>query len=139
MVALLVAHAAACDRTAVTPMSVGASFATTFANLISSQEEQLGKPGVDPQRFEASATCHRVGPGPAQTGSGDWVCTVSWSVPSQRRPLHDAYDVTVGPDACYTANADRTEAHVGGPTLTTHDGRTLPNLLYVFDACFDAG
>ena len=113
------------------------AFGPTFANLISAQQPTLGLPVTDPAVFGASASCHRLGPGKDATGSGEWVCTVTWLGPVRKGVLHDRYDLTVGPDGCYTAAADGNEAHVGGATITTRDGATVLNLLYVFDGCFD--
>jgi ABC-2 type transport system permease protein len=109
----------------------------TFVNLIGVQESRLGHAGVDVHAFGATAACKRLGPGRDATGGGNWTCMVNWSVPGRKGSLHDTYDLSVTADGCFTATADSAEAHVGGPSLTTHDGRTLPNLLYVFDGCFD--
>ena len=36
-----------------------------------------------------------------------------------------------------TATIEGSEAGLGGPTVTTQDGKTVRNLLYAFDGCFD--
>ncbi len=133
----MVIGALGCRPTGVTDSPLASAFALTFANLIQSQQALMGLPAVDARAFHAAATCHRVGPGGQAAGSGSWVCTVTWSVPNNRAPLRDTYELRVTPDGCYTATADGSEAHVGGPTLTTRQGRTFPNRLYAFDGCFD--
>jgi ABC-2 type transport system permease protein len=127
----------ACRPAVVSKTKLEAAFAPTFANLIQTEEAMLGSPNVDARAFRASASCDRTGPGPsASVGGGHWVCTVSWSIPG-RGALRDTYDVTVTPDACFTATAEGESAHVGGPTIKTPAGTSVPNLLYAFDGCFD--
>jgi len=129
--------ASGCSSSGVTATKIEEAFAPTFANLVQLQQGKLGLPYVSAHAFRASATCQRLGPGASAAGSGDWKCTVSWSVPGHSSMLRDTYDLSVTPDGCYTASADGEEAHVGGPTLTTRQGATVPNLVYVFDGCFD--
>ncbi len=111
--------------------------APTFANLIHLQRSILNLPAVDAATLRASAECHKVGGAKDARGAGDWTCIVLWVTPGQRTPLHDAYDLSVTPDGCYTATAEGSEAHIGGPTLTARDGKTVTNLLYAFEGCFD--
>ena len=80
---LLFAAVSGCGQSGVTPPKLEKVFAPTFANLISAQQPMLGLPVTDPKVFGASASCHRLGPGKDPTGSGDWVCTVTWSIPSR--------------------------------------------------------
>jgi hypothetical protein len=49
--------------------------------------------------------------------------------------LRDTFDLFVNTDGCYTATVSG--ENLGGPTLTTSDGRHVRNLLYTFDGCFD--
>jgi ABC-2 type transport system permease protein len=137
MLGACVVVASGCSSSGLTASKLEKAFAPTFANLVQVQEAKLGLPYVSASAFRASATCHRVGPGNETSGSGNWMCTVSWSVPGHSNTLRDGYDLSVTPDGCYTASADGEEAHVGGPTLTTRQGATVTNLVYVFDGCFD--
>ena len=125
-----------CGSRGVTPAGLEKAFAPTFANLVHVQESMLGLPAVDASLLQATATCRRVGPGSHDAGGGSWKCTVEWSIPGQRGPVHDSYDLSVSMDGCYAATVD--EAHLGGPTLKKRDGSSVINLLYAFDGCFDA-
>jgi hypothetical protein len=121
----------------VTAHRIEDAVAPTFANLIHLQRSILGMPAVDAATLRASADCRKVGAPKDTAGAGDWTCSVLWLTPGQRTPLHDTYDLSVMADGCYTATADGSEAHIGGPTLTTKDGKTITNLLYTFEGCFD--
>jgi ABC-2 type transport system permease protein len=126
-----------CGPSALTKTKLERSFAPTFANLIATQESLLGLPGVEARVFGASAGCHRLGPGDRPSGSGQWICTVQWSIPGRGGALRDTYDLAVTADGCFTATADGAEAHVGGATRKTAQGASVINLLYTFDGCFD--
>jgi hypothetical protein len=80
----------------------------------------------------ASARCLKLPTG--GVGAGEWVCTVIWMGP-QRQSVRDAYDLFVGTDGCYMASL--AGESLGGPVLKTQDGRSVRNLLYAFDGCFD--
>lgn len=123
----------------VTPARLEEAFAPTFANLVRTQRARLKLPDLDRVVLEATAQCQKVGvtAGRDARGGGDWTCTVLWTTPGKRVPLHDTYELSVTPDGCYTATAEGSEAHIGGRTLSTRDGTTLPNLLYTFEGCFD--
>jgi hypothetical protein len=128
----------ACRSRTLTTARLEPAFAATFANLVSVEEGRLGLPPVAAAALGATATCRRVGPGTATSGSGQWVCTVSWSGPGRgARALRDTFELEVTVDGCFTASADGAEAHVGGPTLTVKSGAVEPNLVYAFDGCFD--
>jgi hypothetical protein len=62
------------------------------------------------------------------------VCTLVWQGPD-RRTLRDTYDLMVGTDGCFAASVSGES--LGGPTLKATDGRTVRNLLYAFEGCFD--
>jgi ABC-2 type transport system permease protein len=126
-----------CGSGGITAERVENAVMPTFVNLIHLQRSTLGLPPVEPSALRAFATCHRVGPGEAARGAGNWMCTIAWSYPGSRGPLRDAYELSVTMDGCYTATSDGAEGHLGGPTLTTRGGVTLVNLLYAFDGCFD--
>jgi hypothetical protein len=132
--ALLLLCLAACDAGGVLQPDLEKAFASTFANLVALQESRMGVPRVEAGSLRASASCHHVGAGAANRGSGSWKCAVLWHTP-RGEPLHDNYDVSVTPDGCYTANVDG--SHLGGPTLPATDGGTVTNLLYVLDGCFE--
>ena len=137
LVVALVAVAVRVPSGGVTQRRVEDAFARTFANLVAVQVARMGAAPVEPVSLHAFAQCKKVGAMPRETrGPGDWACDVGWYVPGQRAPVHDTYDLSVTADGCYAATADA-EAHIGGPTVTSHGGATLRNLLYAFDGCFD--
>jgi hypothetical protein len=76
---------------------------------------------------------HRTSRSPP-SGAGEWACTLVWQGPD-RRTLRDTYDLTVGTDGCFAASVSGES--LGGPTLKAADGRTVRNLLYAFEGCFD--
>jgi ABC-2 type transport system permease protein len=122
----------------VTTARLEEAFAPTFANLVHLQRSRLKLPEIDRAVLRSTAQCQKVGATARDSrGAGDWTCTVLWSSPGQRVALRDTYDLSVTPDGCYTATADGSEAHVGGPTLTARDGTTITNLLSTFEGCFD--
>lgn len=112
------------------------ALAPTFANLIVVQEPILGGPPLSASALRAEASCQKVAAPGDTTGAGTYRCTVRWVLPGHG-PVEDAYEVSLGTDACFTATADSTESHLGGPTLRTRRGETVTNLLYAFDGCFD--
>jgi ABC-2 type transport system permease protein len=138
LVAALIGAAVRHRPAGITASGIEDAVAPTFANLVHLQRSILKLPEIDRAVLRASAQCQKVGaPARDTAGAGDWTCTVLWSSPGQRIPLRDAYDLSVTTDGCYTATADGSEAHIGGPTLTTRDGATVTNLLYTFEGCFD--
>jgi ABC-2 type transport system permease protein len=138
LVALLIGAVVRHRPAGVTAGRIEDALAPTFVNLVHLQRSILKLPEIDRSVLRASAQCQKVGVRTTEArGAGDWTCTVLWSSPGQRIPQRDTYDLSVTADGCYTATADGTEAHIGGPTLTARDGATMTNLLYTFDGCFD--
>jgi hypothetical protein len=122
----------------VTRSRIEEAVAPTFASLVRVQVSLLDAPPVDTASLHAFAQCKKVGAAPKEArGAGDWTCDIGWYVPGRREAVHDTYDLSVTPDGCYTATADATEAHIGGPTVATRSGTPVTNLLYAFDGCFD--
>jgi hypothetical protein len=121
-----------CDQTPITSTRIEGAIAPTFARLVHHQVSWLGLPPVPAADLTVTATCRKVSGG--YVGSGEWLCTLDWKSPD-RQTLRDAYDLFVGTDGCYMAMASG--ENLGGPTLTSSDGRDVRNLLYAFDGCFD--
>jgi hypothetical protein len=118
-------------RGGVTQARMETAVARTFANLVATQESIMGLPDVHADALRATATCKR------RAAGRDWTCTIEWFIPGRRGLVHDAYEVSVTTDGCYTATSEGAEAHVGGPTVTSPRGEPFTNLLYVFEGCFD--
>ena len=135
LVIALVAALGGCGGSAVTEDRVERAIAPLFANLVHAQLQRMRLPEIPVSALRATASCYRLAGGNA--GSGEWTCTIVWSGPNGAT-LRDAYDVTVGANACFTATlSGSAEAQLGGPIVTTQDGRQVRNLLYAFDGCFD--
>ena len=131
--AIVFVSMAGCGSSPLTATRIESAVGTTFANLVGVQVTSLGLPSIEHSDVGARVTCRRPA-GSAETRSGDWVCTIAWQGPDGR-PLRDTYDVFVAADGCYTAGAEA--ATLGGPTITTSEGRLVKNLLYKFEGCFD--
>jgi hypothetical protein len=134
VLALIAALVGGCGASPITSRRLERALEPAFANLVHAQVARLGLPPVGASDIKVTAACYRLdGRG---SGAGDWVCTLVWSGPNGAT-LHDKYDVSVSSDGCYTATADAAEAQLGGPIVTTTDGRVVRNLLHAFDGCFD--
>jgi hypothetical protein len=119
----------------ITEARIERAIAPTFANLVHLQISSIGLPSLPTSSIAVSAVCRPSARG-VQAGAGEWACTLNWHGPNQAL-LRDVYDVSVTPDGCYTAKAEGSEARLGGPTLVGADGKTVRNLLYVFEGCFN--
>ena len=125
-----------CGHSPITAERIEGAIAPTFASLVHVQLTRVGLPPVPASSIKVTANCHKLLPQSGPTGAGDWVCTLGWNGPNGPT-LFDKYDVSVAANGCYTATVDGAEAHLGGPTLRTLDGRDVRNVLYAFDGCFD--
>jgi hypothetical protein len=132
LVAVLVVLLTGCT-TNITQARVDAAVGPTFANLYKLQQSLLGHAAVvDPR---APAQCQRTGRGVPNSGAGDdWICQLSLSVDGQFQSIF-IYELQVRADGCYEANGSPTI--VGGAMLTTPNGSTRVNPLFLFYGCFD--
>jgi hypothetical protein len=131
---LITVAAIGCGSSPITSARIERAIAPTFANLLRVQVSWLGLPPVALSDITVTASCRRLVVGGGAAGSGEWICTLIWQVPS-RDSLRDEYDLLVTTDGCYTATVDG--AQLGGPTLKSSDGIDVRNLLYTFEGCFD--
>ncbi len=116
----------------ITPARIEKAFASTFSKLVEAQVSWLGLQRLTASDVAASARCLKLPTG--GMGAGEWVCTVIWRGP-EGQSVRDAYDLFVATDGCYMASLSGES--LGGPILQTKDGRSIRNLLYAFDGCFD--
>ncbi len=116
----------------ITPPRLERAIASTFANLVETQVSWVGLPQLTATEVAASARCVKLPTG--GVGAGEWVCTVIWMGP-QGQSVRDAYDLFVATDGCYMASLSGES--LGGPILQTKEGKSVRNLLYAFDGCFD--
>ena len=124
---------AACGGSAVIENRLERAVEPAFANLVQVQLSRMGLRDIPASALRVAASCYRVGGG---SGAGEWSCTVVWSGPNGAT-LRDNYDLVVGANACYTATLGGAEAQLGGPIVTASDGRSIRNLVYAFDGCFN--
>jgi hypothetical protein len=136
LIALTACAAIGCGPSPISAARIEAAISPTFANLVHVQLARMGLPPVKASEIAVLANCHKLAGGNGTVGSGDWVCTLVWYGPNHK-PLGDLYDLSIGTDGCYTATVEGAEAQLGGPIVTTTDGRDVRNLLYVFDGCVD--
>jgi hypothetical protein len=125
-----------CGPSPITSVRLDRAIAPTFANLVHLQLSRIGLSTVAASAITVRASCRKAVAGSGATGAGDWVCALDWYGPN-RRALRDTYDLSVGTDGCYAATIEGGEATLGGPTIATSDARTVRNLLYAFEGCFD--
>lgn len=132
IVAAAVATSSCASYSPITPPRIEEAIARTFANLVETQVSWVGLPPMTAAEVSAAAQCVKLPAG--GTGSGEWVCTVIWQGP-QGQSVRDAYDLFVATDGCFMASLSGES--LGGPILQAKDGRSVRNLLYAFDGCFD--
>lgn len=125
--------AVGCGPSPITPPRIEQALATTFANRVHLQVGVMGLPRRPALEYGVKARCRKL-MGDRQAGSGEWACTVDWTGP-EGQVLRDQFDLFVGTDGCFSANAEA--AALGGHLVTRADGVDVRNLLYSFDACFE--
>jgi hypothetical protein len=135
LVALAFACVAAtgCAGSAVTGARLEQSVADAFTRRYDWHEQLLGRPA--PGHIDAQARCVRGTSADRGAGS-DWTCTVQYFESGPSTPVTFGYDVHVHPDLCWTA--DSGPRSLGGATLRTKSGQSVPNPVYAIDACFQA-
>ena len=122
-----------CGRSPITAKRIEPAIETMFANLVELQIERMRLPPMGAPDFAVTAICRKQMAG-SEAGAGEWTCTLVWQGPD-RKTLRDTYELFVNTDGCYSATVSGES--LGGPTLTTTDGRSVRNLLYAFEGCFD--
>jgi hypothetical protein len=123
--------AAGCAGTGVTADRLERSVAPAFARQYRWRAQLEGRPA--PGWLDTRADCARGGSGDRGAGS-DWTCTIQYFESGPSTPVTFSYDVTVHPDGCWTAESG--PASLGGLSLRTRSGNTVPSPLYAIDGCF---
>jgi len=128
---VLAVGATGCAGTAVTADRLEESVASSFTRTYTWQQELLGRP--QPHDLKTQARCVRGTSGDHGAGS-DWTCTVQYLESAADNPVTFSYDVSVHQDLCWTAeNGPRA---LGGATIETAAGTSVPNPVYAVDSCF---
>ena len=130
---IVMAALCGCGSSPITPNRIEPAIETTFANLVELQIERMRLPPMGAPDFAVTAICRKQMAG-SEAGAGEWTCTLVWQGPD-RKTLRDTYELFVNTDGCYSATVSGES--LGGPTLRTTDGRSVRNLLYAFEGCFD--
>jgi len=114
-----------------------AAVGPTFQRMYLLQQSIEGHQDPYTRPDTSVASCTRGGPSTPDDGPGaDWICVVHWPSPSGiTEPV--AYDVSVQPGGCYTAEGPATT--VGQQTIPDGGGKSVPNPLLAFDGCLRIG
>jgi hypothetical protein len=122
----------------LTPDRLQSSLGRTFANLYVLQQSEMGNPPVKAASLESHASCQKGGTlDVSQSGSGLWLCQITYLVAGPGYPVIAKYKVVVQTDGCYAADGDGPASVNGSPTVTGPGYRPLINPLALIDGCFD--
>ncbi|HTW12604.1 MAG TPA: ABC transporter permease [Solirubrobacteraceae bacterium] len=122
---------------AVSGNRVAASVGATFNNVTLLQQALIGRYAPASAHLKVLPNCNKRGA--ADTGPGDWLCTLyvylpqPKSVPFQQSNVE--YDVSVQYNGCWKASSP--PSFVGGATMTNAAGKQVTNPLYVVYGCFN--
>jgi ABC-2 type transport system permease protein len=137
--AALALLAAGCGGSSnLTPGRLQASLGSTFANLYVLQQTEMGNPPVTAASLDSHASCQKGGtPDDVQSGSGVWLCEITYLVAGPGYPVIAKYNVNVQTDGCYAADGDGPASVNGSPTITGPGYKQIVNPMYLIDGCFD--
>jgi hypothetical protein len=122
----------------LTPDRLQSSLSHTFANLYVMQQSEMGNPPVKAASLDSHTSCQKGGTlDVPQSGSGVWLCQISYLVAGPGYPVIAKYNVDVQTDGCYAADGDGPASVNGSPTITGPGYRQLINPLRLIDGCFD--
>ena len=122
----------------LTPGRLQASLGSTFANLYVLQQSEMGNPPVKAASLDSHASCQKGGTvDVTQSGSGVWLCQITYLVAGPGYPVIAKYNVNVQTDGCYAADGDGPASVNGSPTITGPGYKQLVNPLSLIDGCFD--
>jgi len=122
----------------LTPGRLQASLGATFANLYVLQQSEMGNPPVTAVGLDSQASCQKGGTlDVVQSGSGVWLCEITYLVAGPGYPVIAKYNVNVQTDGCYAADGDGPASVNGSPTITGPGYKQVVNPVYLIDGCFD--
>lgn len=125
--------ASGCGGSAVTADRLEDSVARSFTRMYDWQRDLVGQ--NRPADLGTQARCVRGNSGDQGAGS-DWTCTIQFYESGPSTPVTFSYEVSVHPDLCWSA--EHPPRSLGGATIRTKSGRTVPNPVYAIDSCFQA-
>jgi ABC-2 type transport system permease protein len=121
--------------TGVTATRLDRSIKKTFDNLTVLQQEDLGRHVAAGRHLQIFPSCRRQGIAHPTRGAGDnWLCALD-VIQRGGTLLPVAYDVTVKPNGCYTAEGP--PSYIGPLTIREPNGTRRVNPLFRFDGCFE--
>lgn len=127
----------ACGSTGITSSPLQTSLSSTFANLYVLQQAEQGNPRPSLRSLHSHTGCLKGTPATAQSGSGNWLCYVTYYPSGPEYPVIAKYKVDVQTDGCYAADGDGPASVNGSPTITGPHYAQIINPLALIDGCFD--
>jgi ABC-2 type transport system permease protein len=125
-----------CGSTGITAGTLQASISHTFANLYVLQQADQGNPRPRVASLHSHASCQKGTPDTPQSGSGTWLCQITYLVAGPGFPVIAKYNVDVQTDGCYAADGDGPASVNGSPTVTGPHYAQVVNPLWLIDGCF---
>lgn len=121
----------------VTAYRLSAAIGPTFNNITLLQQALIGRHAPPGAKLDVLPNCSH--PGAANSGPGDWRCTLYVYLPQQNAvPFQQTsveYDVSVEYNGCYKAQSPPT--FIGGPTMQGAGGKSVTNPLFIVYGCFN--
>jgi ABC-2 type transport system permease protein len=126
-----------CGSTGITAAPLETSISSAFANLYVLQQAEQGNPRPSARGLHSHAGCHKGTPATPQSGSGNWLCYITYYPAGRQYPVIAKYKVDVQTDGCYAADGDGPASVNGSPTITGPHYKQVINPLSLVDGCFD--
>jgi ABC-2 type transport system permease protein len=134
---LLALSVSGCGSTGITAAPLQTSMSSTFANLYIIQQVEQGNPRPTLRALHSHTGCLKGTPATLQSGSGNWLCYVTYYPSGPQYPVIAKYKVDVQTDGCYAADGDGPASVNGSPTITGPHYVPLINPLSLIDGCFN--
>jgi hypothetical protein len=126
-----------CGSTGITAAPLQSSISSTFANLYVLQQADQGNPRPSLRSLHSHTGCLKGTPAVPQSGSGNWLCYITYYPSGPAYPVIAKYKVDVQTDGCYAADGDGPASVNGSPTITGPHYQQVINPLALIDGCFD--
>jgi hypothetical protein len=137
LAALAAGTVSGCGSAGITAGPLQASISATFARLYVLQQTEQGNPRPAVRSLHSHAACQKGTPSTLQTGSGTWLCLVTYLVAGPGYPVVARYNVDVQTDGCYAADGDGPNSVNGSATISGPGDQPVNNPLFLIDGCFD--
>lgn len=134
---LLALAVSGCGSTGISATPLETSISSTFANLYVLQQAEEGNPRPSLGSLHSHTGCQKGTPATPQTGSGNWLCYITYYPSGPEYPVIAKYKVDVQTDGCYAADGDGPASVNGSPTITGLHYVQIINPLSLVDGCFD--